>query len=47
MTFEKPFNRITAEPDKMGGRPSIRGYRFTVQISWSTWLPIPTEPLST
>lgn len=31
MTFEKPYDRITAEPDKMGGKPCIRGYRFTVQ----------------
>lgn len=31
MTFDKPFDRITVEPDKMGGKPCIRGYRFTVQ----------------
>jgi uncharacterized protein (DUF433 family) len=31
MTFDKPFDRITVEPDKMGGQPCIRGYRFTVQ----------------
>ncbi len=31
MTFDKPFDRITADPDKMGGKPCIRGYRFTVQ----------------
>lgn len=24
------FERITVEPDKMGGRPCIRGRRFTV-----------------
>jgi uncharacterized protein (DUF433 family) len=31
MTFEKPFDRITMEAGKMGGKPCIRGYRFTVQ----------------
>jgi uncharacterized protein (DUF433 family) len=31
MTFDKPFDRITVEPDKMGGKPCIRGYRFTVE----------------
>jgi uncharacterized protein (DUF433 family) len=31
VTFAKPFDRITVEPDKMGGKPCIRGYRFTVQ----------------
>jgi len=25
-----PFNRITAEPDKMGGMPCIRGLRIPV-----------------
>ena len=30
MTFEKPFDRITTEPDKMGGKPCIRGMRITV-----------------
>lgn len=24
------LDRITVEPDKMGGQPCIRGYRFTV-----------------
>jgi uncharacterized protein (DUF433 family) len=31
MTFEKPFDRITVEPDKMGGEPCIRGMRITVR----------------
>ncbi len=31
MTFAQPFDRITVEPGKMGGKPCIRGYRFTVQ----------------
>jgi len=31
MTFTQPFDRITVEPGKMGGKPCIRGYRFTVQ----------------
>jgi uncharacterized protein (DUF433 family) len=31
MTLPKPFDRITIEADKMGGKPCIRGYRFTVQ----------------
>ena len=31
MTFAKAFDRITVEPGKMGGKPCIRGYRFTVQ----------------
>ena len=31
MTFDKPFDRITVEPDKMGGQPCIRGHRFTVE----------------
>jgi len=31
MTFEKPFDRITVEPDKMGGKPCIRGYRISVE----------------
>jgi len=30
MTFEKPFDRITTEPDKMGGKPCIRGLRISV-----------------
>ena len=30
MTFEKPFDRITAEPGKMEGKPCIRGMRITV-----------------
>ncbi len=25
------FDRITVEPGKMGGKPCIRGFRFTVQ----------------
>ena len=31
MTFEKPFDRITVEPDQMGGEPCIRGMRITVR----------------
>ena len=31
MTFDKPFDRITVEQNKMAGKPCIRGYRFTVQ----------------
>ncbi len=31
MTFDKPFDRITADPDKMGGKPCIRGMRITVR----------------
>ena len=31
MNFPQPFDRITVEPGKMGGKPCIRGYRFTVQ----------------
>ncbi len=30
MTFDKPFDRITEEPEKMGGQPWIRGMRITV-----------------
>jgi len=31
MNYNKPFDRITVEPGKMGGKPCIRGYRMTVQ----------------
>ena len=31
MTFDKPFDRITVEADKMGGQPCIRGMRITVR----------------
>jgi uncharacterized protein (DUF433 family) len=31
MTLNPPFDRITIEPDKMGGQPSIRGLRITVK----------------
>jgi len=31
MTFDEPFDRITVEPDKMGGKPCIRGLRISVQ----------------
>jgi len=31
MTFAKPFDRITVEPDKMNGEPCIRGMRITVR----------------
>lgn len=30
MTFAKPFDRITMEPGKMGGKPCIRGLRISV-----------------
>jgi uncharacterized protein (DUF433 family) len=31
MSFKAPFDRITAEPDKMGGQPCIRGLRISVR----------------
>ena len=31
MTLRPPFDRITIEPDKMGGQPCIRGLRLTVK----------------
>lgn len=31
MTLAAPFDRITIEPDKMGGQPCIRGLRITVK----------------
>lgn len=31
MNLKKPFDRITIEPGKMGGKPCIRGYRITVE----------------
>jgi uncharacterized protein (DUF433 family) len=31
MTLKVPFDRITIEPDKMGGQPCIRGLRITVK----------------
>jgi uncharacterized protein (DUF433 family) len=31
MTLKPPFDRITIEPDKMGGQPCIRGLRLTVR----------------
>jgi uncharacterized protein (DUF433 family) len=31
MNLAPPFERITIEPDKMGGRPCIRGMRITVR----------------
>ncbi len=30
MTFDKPFDRITAEGDKLVGKPCIRGIRIAV-----------------
>jgi uncharacterized protein (DUF433 family) len=30
MTFDKPFDRITVEAGKMGGKPCIRGLRISV-----------------
>jgi len=31
MHLKKPFDRITVEPGKMGGKPCIRGYRISVE----------------
>ncbi|MCC6590024.1 MAG: DUF433 domain-containing protein [Bryobacterales bacterium] len=31
MEFVEPFNRITVEPGKCGGKPCIRGMRVTVR----------------
>ena len=31
MKLKPPFDRITVEPDKMGGQPCIRGMRITVR----------------
>lgn len=31
MTLRAPFDRITIEPGKMGGKPCIRGLRISVQ----------------
>jgi len=31
MQLQPPFERITIEPDKMGGQPCIRGMRLTVR----------------
>jgi uncharacterized protein (DUF433 family) len=31
MVLAAPFDRITVEPDKMGGQPCIRGMRITVR----------------
>lgn len=31
MTLAAPFDRITIEPGKMGGQPTIRGMRLTVR----------------
>jgi uncharacterized protein (DUF433 family) len=31
MTLKPPFDRITVEPDKLGGQPCIRGLRITVK----------------
>jgi uncharacterized protein (DUF433 family) len=31
VTLKPPFDRITIEPDKMGGQPCIRGLRLTVK----------------
>lgn len=31
MQLNEPFDRITIEPDKMGGQPCIRGMRITVR----------------
>jgi uncharacterized protein (DUF433 family) len=31
MNLKPPFERITIEPAKMGGRPCIRGMRITVR----------------
>ena len=31
MTLNAPFDRITIEPGKMGGKPCIRGLRISVE----------------
>lgn len=31
MNLKAPFDRITIQPGKMGGQPSIRGMRITVR----------------
>lgn len=31
MTLKKPFDRITVEPGKMGGKPCIRGLRISLE----------------
>ena len=31
MTLKAPFDRITVEPGKMGGKPCIRGLRISVE----------------
>jgi uncharacterized protein (DUF433 family) len=31
VTLKPPFDRITIEPDKLGGQPCIRGLRITVK----------------
>ena len=31
MNLKPPFDRITVEPGKMGGKPCIRGMRITVR----------------
>ncbi len=31
MVLKPPFDRITIEPGKMGGKPCIRGLRISVQ----------------
>ena len=31
MQLNAPFDRITVEPEKMGGQPCIRGMRITVR----------------
>ena len=33
MTFDKPFDRITVEADKMGGKPRIRGLHLPLLTS--------------
>ncbi len=32
MTTIQPFDRITVDPDIMGGKPCIRGMRFQVSL---------------
>ena len=31
MTLKAPFDRITIEPGKMGGKPCIRGMRISIE----------------
>jgi len=43
MNLKKPFDRITIEPGKMGGKPCIRGYRIRVEDVLSYLAYYPTQ----